>query len=161
MSDQTKPDSMAELVADLVDRGLAARDTIEPCYRDEVEEIRAVKGAEHLPAQYEEFLLIMGRRAGELLRGSDFFYPSVVELDGEMRELLEECNASHLAPAGSIYIGMHQGGSLYWMAPGDPSGVVSEYIEFQEKPSRNWPSLLEFLSDAADEQLRTKEKYGL
>lgn len=148
---------MSELMSDLVERlissGLATRETVVGCTPEEVAEIRADHGVDRLPEQYEEFLLLMGRGAGELLRGTDFFYPGIRGLDDDGRELLEENDAAHLLPEGAIVVGMHQGYELYWLAP---SGALSWYVEAETEVSRTWPSLADFLAAQIEAQQRLK-----
>ena len=103
----------------------------------------------------------MGRGAGELLRGTDFFYPSIVKLDDEMRETMLVCNVSHLVEPGSVLIGMHQGVELYLLTPGESSGSVFLCIEYENEPRQNWPTLLDFLADEANSQLAIRRKYKL
>ncbi|TDD36896.1 hypothetical protein E1288_41240 [Saccharopolyspora elongata] len=145
----------------LISSNMATPENIVPCTPREVEEVHEATGVEQLPKQYEDFLLTMGRRAGHLLHGTDFFYPSIVELADEMRELLEECGVTHLVQPGSVLLGMHQGGELYWMEPGEPSGAVFLYIENDDSPRRNWPSLRDFLITQTKEEQAIREKYNL
>jgi hypothetical protein len=120
------PHTMSSLVSTLVDNGVATADTIRGCSPAEVAEVRADQRVEQLPAQYEEFLLAAGRQAGDLLRGTDFFYPFVLGLADDRRELLDENDAGNLLPEGAVIVGMHQGYELYWLAP---SGELSRYKE--------------------------------
>ena len=150
------PETMTELVDLLVSYELATPATILSCSPDQVEEIRVAQGVDRLLPQYEEFLLTMGRRAGDLLLGTDFFSPFVVELIDEMRELLADNLVEHLVRPGSVLVGMHQGYELYWLEPGDPSGPLYYYTEGKDAPIRDWPTLLDFLVWQAGEQRRLR-----
>lgn len=143
------PHTMSLLVSTLLDSGIATADTIQGCMPAEVAEVRADQGVERLPAQYEEFLLTAGRQAGDLLRGTDFFYPTVLGLAGDGRELLDENDAGGLLPEGAVVVGMHQGYELYWLAP---SGELSWYKEGATAVHRTWSSLLDFLVDETETQ---------
>jgi hypothetical protein len=149
------PETMAELVDYLISVNMATRDTILPCSPAEVEEVRQTQGVDQLPPQYEQFLLTMGRRAGDLLRGTDFFYPAIVELADEMRELVVENNCTHLVKPDSTLIGHHQGVELYWM---EPSGATYECSEVGPNPTHNWPTLLHCLMYEAETELRIRER---
>jgi hypothetical protein len=46
----------------------------------------------------------MGRQAGRLLRGTDFFDPSVLGVPNDGRRLLDENHAGHLLPAGALVV---------------------------------------------------------
>jgi hypothetical protein len=146
-------DTMVRLADTLVAFGLASTDTILPCTPAEVAEVSVDHGLSGLPVQYDEFLRIMGRQAGDLLRGTDFFYPGILGLDGCGKELLEENDAVHLLPAGAIVIGMHQGYQLYWLSA---SGEVSWYTEGRRDIHRRWPTLLAFLTSQADAHLEAR-----
>jgi hypothetical protein len=147
--------TMDELVEHLISVGLATPDTVVGCSPEEVEEVRQTQGADRLPPQYEQFLRTMGRRAGDLLRGTTFFYPGIVELADEMRELVVENTVTHLVKPGSVLIGMHQGVELYWM---EPSGATYECGEIGPNPTHSWPSLLDCLIHEAETQQRTREE---
>ncbi|MGC7097223.1 hypothetical protein ACPZ19_21325 [Amycolatopsis lurida] len=150
------PETIEELAAHLVERGLATAETLEPCTPEEVAQVREAQGVEALPPVYEEFLLRMGRRAGDLLRGTSVFYPGIVELADEMRDLLRENKVEHLVVPGSILLGMHQGYQLYWLEPG---GQVHQYEEMETEIMESWPSLLGFLSDETDRHLELRRRY--
>lgn len=146
-------DTVARLADRLVEYGLASPDTIRPATVAEVAEVTADHGVPKLPAQYDEFLRVMGRQAGDLLRGTDFFYPAVLGLDGDGKDLLAENDASHLMPAGALVIGMHQGYELYWLSA---AGEVSWYKEGDQNVHRTWPTLLTFLSSQAEAQVQAR-----
>jgi hypothetical protein len=152
------PDTVEGLAELLVSYGMAGPGTVLPCTSEEVEEVRRAQGVERLPAQYTEFLLTMGRRAGELLRGTDFFYPGVVEFARDMREMIVENAAGHLVRPGSVFVGMHQGYQLFWLEPGDPSGPLYWYNEGEETPRRTWPTLLDSLAWHAGWQKQIRER---
>ena len=157
-AESKKPETMAGLVEYLFSIGLATPDTIRPCGPEEVDEIRRVQGVP-LPAQYEDFLLTMGRRGGDLLRGTDFFYPGVIKYFDEVREFIDETGISHLIRPNSVLVGMHQGAELYWLEQGDPSGPLYWYQEGAEAPREVWPTLLDGLVWNAQNQVRIREKH--
>jgi hypothetical protein len=152
------PETIEELVEYLISIGLATPDTIQPCSPPDVEEIRRVQGV-NLPTQYEQFLRTMGRRAGDLLRGTDFFYPGVIRYFDEVREFIVENGITHLVRPDAVLVGMHQGAELYWLDQGDPSGPMHWYQEGAEAPKMSWPTLLDGLIWNAKDQVRLKEKY--
>jgi hypothetical protein len=141
--------TMAEFAERIVKGGMARPDTIVPCAPEEVEEIRADQGVPELPRQYQEFLLVMGRQAGDFLKGTDFFYPTVLGLGQDGRELLEENHALGLLVLGSVIIGMHQGYELYWI---EPAGRVHWYKEGSQSVYQSWPTLLELLVEELTEE---------
>jgi hypothetical protein len=64
----------------LIELGKARPEEIIGCSKDEIEEIKASQNVSYLPPLYEDFLLIMGRHAGELFIGSDWYYPDLLKL---------------------------------------------------------------------------------
>jgi hypothetical protein len=161
MIDMAKtPSTIDELVEYLLSVGVATPDTLVPCSPAEVEEVREARRVDRLPPQYEQFLLAMGRRSGDLLRGTTFFYPGIVELADELLEVVEENNVEHLVKPGSVLLGMHQGVELYWMDD-DPSGTTYEANETGPNPTHTWPSLLDCLLFETERHLRIKEKIRL
>lgn len=147
---------MDRLVERLLATGVATKETIIGCTPEEVAEVRADHDVERLPGHYEQFLLAMGKRAGELLRGTDFFYPHILELDADGRELLADNDALHLLAEGSLIIGMHQGYELYWLEAGEPSGPLVWYQEPDQTEHRRWPTLLDFLMSQVEDQRGTR-----
>jgi hypothetical protein len=148
---------MRDLADSLIDQGLASKESIIGCTPDQVSEFRRARGIAVLPAQYEEFLTVMGREAGDLLRGTDFFYPTITEVGNWGQEILAENKVEHLFAPGSLVLGTHQGYIVYWMEPGEPSGPVRTYMEGKETVTQTWPSLLDFL---VDEQARVRKILG-
>jgi len=153
-----KPTSLKEFGDYLIHIGFATSGTLIPCDTEEVDEIRVSLGVNKLPEQYESFLKIMGRQAGTLLPGTDFFFPSIVELMDEARELLVLNNGNPLMRPGSLIIGMHGGYQLYWLEPGEPSGAVCFYSEVGNTVKQNFPSLLDFLVYEAERELELRLK---
>jgi hypothetical protein len=136
---------MPDLANLLIDVGLASEKSIVGCTPDQIGELRRVRDIAALPAQYEEFLAVMGREAGTLLRGTDFFYPAILEVGKWGQEIVDENEVGHLFVPGSLVLGTHQGYIVYWMEPGEPFGQVCRYMEGEETVAQKWPSLLDFL----------------
>ena len=152
------PQTIDELAAHLVERGLATEKNLVPCTPEEVAQVRETQDVDRLPPLYEDFLMRMGRRAGGLLRGTSVFYPGIVKFAGEMRNLLRENKVEHLVVPGSILLGMHQGYELYWLEPG---GQVHRYIETETDVHESWPGLLTFLLDEIERHLELRQRYNL
>lgn len=131
--------TIEDVVAHLISTGLATEEQIVPCTAAEIEELRAAWGT--LPPVYERFLKTMGRRAGKLLIGTDFFYPNTLDIHDSGMEILREDDNLDLFPPGSTVIGLHGGYQLYWV---EPDGAVRLYTE-ETGIIGSWPSLEEFL----------------
>jgi hypothetical protein len=61
-----------------------------------------------LPATYADFLLAMGKDAGDFMKGSSVFYDEVFDLRQWSSELLDE-NDFRPLPANTFVFWMHQG----------------------------------------------------
>jgi hypothetical protein len=107
---------------------------------DEVRQVELDQGCA-LPFEYVEFLTCMGKRAGQLLVGTDVFYPEVLGLKMDALALLAEFGDGQLVASESVVFATHQGYQIYWMADvigGDPPvlmyeeglGVVTEWSSF-------------------------------
>ena len=86
----TKMQHLEEL---LLRRQLASRDDFRGCSFEEVRELES-RFTVTLPAVYKEFLLRMGRGAGAFMKGSDVFYPELLQVRRYAEELLREVGAS-------------------------------------------------------------------
>lgn len=91
----------------------------------------------------------MGKKAGRLLVGISIFYPSMVSYVDEMLEFIQENDVVDVAP-GSVLLGMHQGYMLYWLEPGDPSGVMHVCNELPDPKAQSWPTFFDFLMYEAE-----------
>jgi hypothetical protein len=84
----------------------------------EIEQIMTDQKIDRLPQAYTCFLKRIGRGAGELLIGTDAFYPRLIGVKDAAVELLTEDGAPIQLPPDSLVIGMHQGyqfsGSQPW-----------------------------------------------
>lgn len=136
----------------LIACGLASPETLIGCTAAEVDELRASQHLDALPVQYEEFLLRMGKRAGDLLRGTDLRQPMMVELADELAELVGELGLV-LAP-GSAIVANHGGYQLYWT---EPDGTTHLGEEHKDNPTHTWPSLVDCLRWEADRLLEARE----
>jgi hypothetical protein len=131
--------ALEDVVAHLISTRLATAEQIVPCTAAEIEELRTGWGG--LLPEYERFLETMGRGAGGLLTGTDFFYPDTLDIHDIGMEILRDDDKLDLFPAGATVIGLHQGYQLYWL---EPDGAVRHYTE-ERGIIGNWPSLEAFL----------------
>lgn len=111
----------------------------------EVDEVRARQGVVKLPETYHRFLTVMGRRAGQMLAGTDIFYPEMLDL----KDFLEDFPVVQaLVSSGgeSLVFGMHQGYQVYVaadVASADPPVLM--YQEGDSGPVLEWESFTGFL----------------
>lgn len=150
-------EDMRDFPAYLVRRGMAASHRIAGCIRSEVDAIRRVQRVIELPDQYESFLRLAGRRAGDLLRGTDIFFPAPAdpEFVAAAHELLAENRVAHLMDPGSVVMGMHQGYQVYWI---DSAGAVCSYVEADGSLAATWPSMVAFLRQQIDDHAAIRDR---
>lgn len=102
-----------------------------PCTLAEVTELEK-KFQVVLPHEYKEFLLIMGKGAGEYMLGSSCFYEDLFNLHEWAREIMAENDLPEL-PSKAFVFWMHQGYMFtYFIANGDPNPKVYFYTEGKE-----------------------------
>ena len=121
--------------------------------QEQISEIQDAWGVPRLPSAYVEFLTHMGARAGRVLRGTDAFYPVLLQMKEWADEFFDENSDFLSLPEGAVVFAMHQGYLVYWMsdilAP-DPGVVLCS--EAVSTPLRVWPTFTTFLdSHYADE----------
>lgn len=120
----------------------------------EITEICTDQDLASLPLYYEEFLFRMGRGAGQLLVGTDAFYPSILGAKEDARNLLSENSASHLMRESAVVFAIHQGYQLYWLESLDDDPPVAFYEEGDIELRRRWETFSSFLLDQASRDLR-------
>jgi hypothetical protein len=142
-----------KLVAEeLIQLGIATQNKIVGCSLEEIDEIKRRQDVTLLPQFYEDYLLILGKQAGNLDIGSDCFYPRLLVLKEWANELLEENNAHFKLPPDAFVIMMHQGYQfLYFLTQrqiDDPPVLYytedPEYVE--DLPHKLFEHLSEYLT---------------
>jgi hypothetical protein len=141
-----------EFADHLIACGLATPETLIGCTAAEVDEVRASQFLDALPVQYEEFLLRMGKRAGELLLVTDLHHPLLVELADELLTLV--CEFGLVLAPGSAVVANHGAYQLYWT---EPDGTTHLGEEDKDNPTHTWPSLVDWLRWEADRLLSARE----
>ena len=126
------------LIERMVGAGYALPDEIVGCTPEEVAGIEARFGL-RLPRVYREFLLAMGRGAGRFLRGTDVFYPTVLELRQWAEELLEECGRPFALPEDAFVFLTHQGYQFgyFHTGSGEDDPPTYRYLECDPVPVQN------------------------
>ena len=140
-------------VSRLLDTGLADEDSIQGCTSAEIERIESELGVE-LPPCYKDFLLAMGRSAGEFMVGTDY---SIDKLP-KFRTWAEHCMASNKVtfrlPQAAVVFASHQGYSfLYFDADGGLDPPVLMYTEAQPGLTQIATSFSEWLKMAVEDDI--------
>src|SRR5262245_23536290 len=108
---------------------------------DEIRQLAEDQHVKSLPVAYLKFLRLMGRSAGLLLRGTDAFYPSIIGLKDDAKNLMEAEGFGGLLPRDAFVFAMHQGYQVYWFQ--STEGENPTVYLFQEGDggvSREWPT---------------------
>lgn len=128
----------------IVHTGKIAKSSLVGCTDDEILKVEEHFHC-HLPQAYREFLLIAGKGAGKLFRGTDIFYPRVLELQAEANELLAELELTGLLPNDAKVFCMHQGYELNYFEPTSDDPPVFQFFEGQTVAAMAWSSFSEFI----------------
>ena len=136
------------------------RDSSQPlcgCTPEEIRQLEERLGVK-LPSAYQEFLRMMGKGAGQFLRGSDCFYPQMRELKTAAVELLEENHFPWALPKDAFVFFMHQGYqfSFFRLSEGENPPTYS-YCEGETQES--FVKSHERFSDFLATEIKLHEKY--
>ncbi|HEX6681555.1 MAG TPA: SMI1/KNR4 family protein [Candidatus Limnocylindrales bacterium] len=116
--------------------------------RDAIQQVQAAWQVDYLPERYVAFLAGMGMRAGQLLVGTDAFFPRILEMREWAISFFDENDGWMRLPDGALVFAMHQGYLVYWFsdsAAPDPEVVL--YMEQEKEPVHVWPSFTGFLNE--------------
>jgi hypothetical protein len=144
--------SIKEILDHLVDEVLNPGESIQGCSDSEIEEIMADQHVSRLPPTYITFLKRIGRGAGELLVGTDAFFPRIIGLKAAAIGLFAEDSAPVQLNPDAFVIAMHQGYQVFWfrtVTEDDP--MVIMFQEGDEGPLRSWESFSAYLCDMIKE----------
>ena len=112
----------------------------------EIEELLSVWQVRALPRAYVDFLKLMGRGAGSLLKGTDAFLPRIKQMPSFVAEFRSENDEFWRLPQESIVFAMHQGYQVYYLeASSVDDPPVALYVEGDSEPIRRWESFTSFL----------------
>ncbi len=120
-----------EFVDRLVASGVSHPKAIIGCSENEVRLVEESAGL-HLPSAYKHFLLVMGRRAGLLLRDVYMFYDDMIGLNQLAIRKLELCESGNLQLPENAFVFALRGGEqfTFFIADGSaPDPAVYSYFE--------------------------------
>jgi hypothetical protein len=104
----------------LLDAGLAGPNSFAGCTEEEVQSIEA-RFSIRLPKCYRDFLVVMGRTAGEFLVGTDYSFPKMLEFRKGAEELIQTCQSNFKLSSTAFVFMFHQGYTfLFFDCHGDP-----------------------------------------
>jgi len=154
------------LIADeLIKLFIATPSIIEGCTEAEINGLKRQQQVDYLPAIYEEYLAVLGKKAGNLHIGSEAFYPAVRELKTAAERLLESVDYPFLLPDDAFVFYMHQCYQFMFFCTG--SRDVNPHVYYftidadlrDQMPMLKYNHLSEFLSTfIADIQGKTAHR---
>ena len=147
--------ALEEIVQQLIVSGVAERSQLQGCSDAEIEALEAELGIV-LPRAYREFLLTMGRSAGDFFCGTDFLYADL-PLREYADELLSEGDVPLALHPADFVFAMHQGYTFLFFRCGisdDPP--VFLYEEDRTSFERVADSFSAWLALAAKDEIDAK-----
>ncbi|MEV0433739.1 SMI1/KNR4 family protein [Nocardia sp. NPDC050413] len=137
---------------ELINSGFATPDTIIGCDPEEISQVESVAPDGFPILQlYRSFLEIMGKQAGTLFRGTDLFFPRMLD----SRDAAEDILGERMLPDRRFYFGDHQGYKVYFFEAG--SDAVYYYQEGNPDVKLLANNFLDFLRNAWSAQHRIRE----
>ncbi|QNE22459.1 hypothetical protein F1D05_36870 [Kribbella qitaiheensis] len=139
-------DSTMDKVFDrLLSRGVS-KSEFRGCSPQEIGEIKARQGVSAIPGEYLCYLQHIGRGAGSFQKGTDAYYPNVLDLKEAAEELLEENGSKIVLGPKSLVFEMHQGYEFAWFPDVETNRpAVNWYSEVSGDEIKEWPSLPAYL----------------
>ncbi|MFD4352485.1 SMI1/KNR4 family protein [Nocardia sp. NPDC058518] len=137
---------------ELIESGFATSDSIIGCDSAEITQVYSVAPEGFpIPDEYQAFLEYMGKKAGTLFRGTDLFFPRMLDAI----EAAEDVFGKGLALEGKFFFGHHQGYKVYFFKRG--SGAVYAYQEGSSEDQKLADGFIEFLRQSWRIQQKTRE----
>ena len=127
------------------------------CNQNEITEIEYLYNFK-LPIFYKQFLSSMGKKAGLFYKGSEFFYPDLLELRSYANELLEEDGNCFVLPIDAFVFFFHQGYQfMYFIVDSDNQHLIYNYIQGDKEPTIAYLSLEDFFIKSIEEHYQILE----
>ncbi|QLY32957.1 SMI1/KNR4 family protein [Nocardia huaxiensis] len=140
-------EAMKVLCRELLASGIATVDEIEGCSASEIGEVVSAAAQFPLPDEYLAFLRVLGKKAGALFRGTDLFFPTLLEAKEAALDIAEGPDES-LKLEDRFFFGHHQGYKVYFFELGSPA--VFAYQEGHPEVELLADSFLKFLQHALE-----------
>jgi len=144
--------ALVAMIANGVTATVEQLNGLTPSEIDEVERDQSAPLAE----SYRQFLELAGRGAGHFLQGSDVFYPSILGLGRDARELLAENEVPFSLTQDDRVILMHQGYQFSFLRGTGPDPEVWFYSEgtAANQPTLTHQHFTDWLADQVRQQTR-------
>ncbi|ROU08307.1 SMI1/KNR4 family protein [Lysobacter enzymogenes] len=131
---------------DLLQTGLVVEQEIEGCSQEEVDALAKSIGRP-LPKAYVEFLLAMGRKAGDFMAGTDTFWRHLSWLQKTAERLVAERSAAPLPESAFVFY-MHQGYEFgYFLLDEGDDPPVYQFVTMKARSERVTDSLTGYFNE--------------
>ncbi|MFJ2839509.1 SMI1/KNR4 family protein [Nocardia sp. NPDC087230] len=148
----TSSRDMESFGRDLIESGFATSDSIIGCDSAEIAQVYSLAPEGFpIPDEYHAFLAQMGKQAGTLFRGTDLFFPRMLDA----REAAEEISGEGPTLENHFFFGHHQGYKVYFFRRG--SGAVYLYNECAPEDHKLADGFIEFLRQSWRIQQKIRE----
>jgi len=141
--------SVKEFTEKMLRHRIATEETLVGCTDEEIELLCKAQGVDKLPSIYIEWLKVMGKQAGWLMRGSDILYP--IDYKEDFRETYYDeeldVSSSYEFPENSFVFWSHQGYQFrFFLVDATDSSAVYFWAEGMEKPEKDYDSFGQVLT---------------
>lgn len=137
----------------LIDAGLATPESFVGCTEEEIDSIES-RFSIHLPKAYRDFLLEMGRDAGNFLVGMDYTFPQLFEFRNWAEQLLQEAGSPFRLPANAyVFLSAPGGSVLFFYCDDDDDPPVFIFVEGEQEPRKLDERFTEWVRGAADDHI--------
>ncbi len=143
----------------LIDSGLVDDEApIKGCTAAEIKELEQRENIK-FPAVYRAYLEVMGRQAGDFLRGEEHSYPDLLTLKEGAQEILADSEITYQLSPTDFVFWMSQGTQFAFFdtSVGDDPPVF-HYREYTAAPTRRHDHLSQFLDYMLDAQLEMRKE---
>jgi hypothetical protein len=147
-------DRIERLVASIIDGVNCTADQIVGLTEDEIREVELSQPSRLAPP-YRRFLELAGAGAGDFLRGSDLFYPVLLELGPWARGTLKENGVKLTLSNTDRVFYMHQGYQFDFLRGDGDDPEVWSYCEGKTpEPTPSFPSFTDWLETQVRDTMR-------
>ncbi|MCC3318094.1 SMI1/KNR4 family protein [Nocardia africana] len=137
---------------ELLESGFATRESIIGCNAEEIAQVYAVAPVGFpVPGEYHAFLEHMGKKAGTLFRGTDLFFPQMLD----SRDAAVDISGEGLSLDDRFFFGDHQGYKVYFFKLG--SEAVYTYQEGDPEETKLADGFIAFLRQSWNVQRKLRE----
>ncbi|MCC7085001.1 MAG: SMI1/KNR4 family protein [Pirellulales bacterium] len=146
----------------LIEAGVATPESFVGCTLEEINSIESHFSV-RLPKAYRDFLLEMGRDAGDFLVGMDYTFPLMLGFRDSAEDWLRESGSVFKLPTNAYVFFSDPGGAFsFFYCDGEQDPPVTVFIETELEPRRLFEHFSDWVRGVAEDQIairREREKF--